>query len=53
MNHLFLRKKMVDFLPLVKLKCHDNFDRVINLFFGLLGCAHIEKKTAPDLVMRP
>ena len=28
-NHLFSRKKMVDFLPLVKLKCHDNFHRVL------------------------
>ena len=28
-NHAFLEKKMVDFLPLVKLKCHDNFHHVI------------------------
>ena len=28
-NHAFLEKKMLDFLPLVKLKCHDNFHRVL------------------------
>ena len=28
-NHLFLRKKIMDFSPLMKLKCHDNYHRVL------------------------
>ena len=28
-NFVFLGKIMMDFLPLVKLKCHDNFHHVI------------------------
>ena len=35
MNHAFLEKKMVDFLPLVKLKCHDNFHRVVIIFLNI------------------
>ena len=32
MNPLFCKKEMKNFLPLVKLNCHDNFHRVITRY---------------------
>ena len=43
-NQAFLEKKMLDFLPLVKLKCHDNSHRVLFCFITTVVFDHFCKK---------
>ena len=47
-NHAFFKKKMVDFLPLEKMKCHDNFHCVIP-FWSVLPSTWTSK-TSPWLL---